>query len=582
MGTRRFVTGLVALSAASACTIVPSSGNPTTVGKEDAGSDPMSQPYVRVIVSPPKQGATPVEIVQGFQAAMTGFDATSQKIAKQYLTPEAQAKWNPAETDAVVCDCRFGVTNLPEADVAEFVLPIKGKRIATIDPQGRYLSAPADSEGAPLVDNITLVKLNGQWRIATPPPGLLLRPADLARAYRSVDLYYPDVTGAGLVTDRVRLAIDPGRGFAESLIRRLLLGPSAPLADGVQNMFPKNTKLRGIRVEDDAVVMDFTGELAQLSAYPERLRVLKAQLAWTFAAVAQLPIVITVNGEPFPGGGLPFQQREYTAFDPAVLPHEALAYFVHNGTLMKQGRTWEESLPVPGAAGQPNQAFDHPAIAEIPYNRVAALRPEPGIWVADLANGSQWQRWITGDRLTPPSWDRYGELWSVEQLPEGGSRVWRAREGQAFPVSAPGLDAARVKAFRVARNGVRAAVVADSGAGESVQIGVIVRLGDYRMGGLEELVPPEQDRTIVDIAWQDDSTLLVLTEKAKQQSLLVYSIADGDGPDTPSVDQRVNSMSAAPGQILAADEDGALRSSDGTKWATPIKSGVTYALYPLG
>ncbi|GIH22089.1 lipoprotein [Acrocarpospora phusangensis] len=585
MWTRRYLAGLVALGAVSACTIVPSSGNPTTVDKEDGGSDPLSQPYVRIIASEPRQNATPVEIIQGFQAATAGFDDTSRMIAKMYLTPEARAKWHPSGSKATVCDCKFTSPELPDQDATELRLPIKGKTIATIDPEGRYLPAPSGTDNS-VVDEIALVKLDGQWRISAAPAGLLLRPDDLSRAYRRVTLYYPDIEGQGLVADRVRLPIDPVRGFPESLIERLLAGPSKPLADGVRNVFPKGTDLRDIRVEDDAVVMDFSSELARLAGSPDRLRVMKAQLAWTFSAVAALPIVVTVNGEPFPGGGLRFQQREYQNFDPAVLSPQAGGYFVHNGTLVKEPRPNEEPVPVPGAAGQPNQAFTDPALAELPYTRVAALRPDPGIWVADLVDGSQWQRWITAEgALTPPSWDRYGEVWSVERTaPEGayGSRVWHAREGRPLQVSAPELENANVKAFRVARDGVRAAVIADHGAGESVQIGVIVRLADYRVGGLEELIPPEEGRTIVDIAWQDDGTLLVLTEQGKQQSLTVYSIADGDDPETPNVDRRVSSISAAPGHILAADEDGALRRWNGTKWDTPIKAGVTYVVYPLG
>ncbi|GAA0982217.1 LpqB family beta-propeller domain-containing protein [Acrocarpospora macrocephala] len=586
MSTRRYLAGLVALGALSACTIVPSSGNPTTVEKEDGGSDPLSQPYVRVIATEPKPDATPVEIVQGFQAAMAGFDDTSRAIARTYLTPEARAKWNPAKANTIICDCKFTPAEVPDPDAKEYAVPITGKQIATIDPEGRYLASPADTENNAW-DPISLVKLDGQWRISAAPAALLLRPDDLSRAYRTVTLYYPDLAGQGLVSDRVRLPIDPVRGFPESLIERLLLGPSKPLSDGVRNTFPPGTELRDIRVEDNAVVMDFSAQLGELASAPERLRAVKAQLAWTFTAVApQMPIVVTVNGEPFPGGAVRFQRGDFGEFDPSVLAKEPPGYYVLDGTLVKETKNNEPPAPVLGAAGEPNQAFHHPAMAELPYGRVAALRPEPGIWVADLAEGSQWQRWISGEgKLTPPSWDRYGEVWSVEKVgPEDalGSRVWRGVNGQAIPVTAPGLETANVKAFRVARDGVRAAVISDHGAGEQVDIGIIVRMGDYRVGGLETLIPPEEGRTILDIAWQDDGTVLVLTEKAKQQSLLVYSISGGDAPDTPTVDNRINSITAAPGTILAADENGALRRWDGTKWNAPVKSGVTYVLYPLG
>ncbi|WP_157555524.1 LpqB family beta-propeller domain-containing protein [Herbidospora yilanensis] len=587
MSTKTRVLALVAtLAALTGCTIVPASGNPPTASEDERGGDILSQTYVRILASPPRPDATAVEIVRGFQAAMASFDDPQRKIARQYLTGAAAASWQPWAAATRVCDCRFA-DDLPEEDAEKFVVSFKGRQVGTLEAGGRYRAA---SDGT-LDEAFTLVRVNGEWRISEAPQGLILLRTDLTRAYAPVEIYFPNPSFNGLVADRVRVPIDPSRGLPESLIRTLLRGPTGPLAGAVENVYPKGTELNGIEIEGDTLYVDFSAPIAGLRDSPERIKAMKAQLAWSLGTdrVGGRYIEILVNGDAFPGGGMRFKPTEYPTYNPSVITGDAAGYFVRDGRMFRiAGKDEEQPVAVLGSAGQPTRPFKHSAVSAEGRDQVAALMgDETGVWVTQMVAGSPWQRWINAQgHLTPPSWDREGEVWAVETA-GGKSQVWHAATaGHQSPVPAPELENANVTAFRVARDGVRVAVVADNGAGPTVQIGSIVRGPTYRVGALETLVPAEEGQKIVDVAWRDATTLLVLTEKnspsGSQQALAAYPIMDGDEKTSIEVPKRLTSITSTDSRILARDENGTITVWDGKKWTTLVDDGSDYPAYPLG
>ncbi|WP_157518918.1 LpqB family beta-propeller domain-containing protein [Herbidospora mongoliensis] len=586
MSTRRVFAMVATAAALAGCTIVPTSGNPPTASEEERGGDILSQTYVRILAQPPRPDATAVEIVRGFQAAMASFDDPQRKVARQYLTGEAATGWQPWATATTVCDCRFA-DDLPEEDADKFSVSFKGKKVATLEKGGRY--RPTSSEET-VDESFTLIRVNGEWRISAAPAGLILLRSDLTRAYAPVEIYFPNLSFTGLVADRVRVPIDPSRGLPESLIRTLLNGPSGPLAGAVENVYPEGTKLNGIRVEGDTLYVDFSAQIAGLRGRPDRIKAMQAQLAWSLGTdrIGGRSIEILVNGETFPGGGIRFKITDFPSYDPAVITGDVAGYFVRDGMMYRAAKDGEQSAPVLGAAGQSTRPFNHSAVSSEDRDQVAALMgDETGVWATQLVDGSPWQRWINAQgRLTPPSWDRNGEVWSVESA-GGRSQVWRASTGgHQSPVPAPELAEADVTAFRVARDGVRVAVVADNGSGQTVQIGSIVRGQTYRVGALETLVPAEEGQKVIDVAWKDATTLLVLTEKdspnGPQQALAAYPILDGDEKTPIELSKRLKSITSTDSRILASDENGALTVWDGKKWNLLVKDGSSFPAYPLG
>jgi len=586
-GTAFAAMALVVVAAANACAVVPTTGSPRAA-EEDNSRDTLNQPYVRMIATPPRKDASPEDIVKGFQAAMASFDDPTLAVARQYLTETAAQKWNPWRQTTV-----FETKLVPEGlsgqdlkDAKDTTVTLKGTAVATIDSEGRYTPA-----SGVVAQQFTLARASGaQWRIEAPPDARLLSTDDLKRDYRQVDLYYPPATQAvGLVVDRVWVPINPGTGVPETLVRRLLAGPTASIRDSVTSAFPDGTDLNQITVEGDTVVVDFTSPVE--SVPDDRIEAMKAQLTWTLGdLVTGRTVEIRVDGEPFRGTPLRFNPRDYSRFDPNVLPSQPQQYYMQDGKLFRAKEKGGE--PVGGAAGAQGASFDKPAVSVDSPPQVAALVGDEGIWVTSTAVGGQWQRWIEGKTkdLTPPSWDRYGAVWTAERVGDHETQIWRAISGQAGRVTVigKGLAESRVLALRVSRDGARVAAITQDANGEAVEIGTIVRSGGEATITNVQRLDARTDQDIVDIAWQDAASLLVLSKGKGGQELSTWSVMEGmEVPDAAiklDAQAEIGSIVGAPPDHVLAGSDGEVRTYNVDKkaWGVIAKNGATDPVYPLG
>jgi hypothetical protein len=567
--------------------MVPTSSSPRAA-EENGGRDTLSQPYVRMIAALPKNGSLPDEIVKGFQAAMASFDDSRLEVARKYMTPGAAEKWNPWQQTQVY-DGKIELDRPADLKGAtSAAVSLKGRVVATLDAEGRYRSV-----SAPLNQTFGLVKVDGQWRINAAPDVRLLSADDLKRAYRQVDLCFPPATNvSGLVVDRVWVPVEPSMGVPETRIRRLLSGPTTSIRDAVTSAIPDGTALNQITVEGDRVVIDLTPAVESVSS--ERLEAMEAQLVWTLGdLVTGRSVEVRVNGEPFRGSGLRFRPGEYSSFDPNVLTSSAQVYYLRNGKL-DQAKEKETSggVPVSGAAGEQSALKDPAVSGEQPQPRVAAVAAD-GVYVADMFHGSQWRRWIAGKDLTPPSWDRYGAVWSAETFGLQQSRVWEAVGGQAQKVLIPEeLGTSRILALRVSRDGARVALILDDGLGTTVKTGTVVRIGpQVRIDDLQTLIDPRENQKIDAIAWQDAAELLVLSEGKSGQELTTWSVMEGMAEpdatiklDTASKIASHSGIAAAPGHVLAGYEDGTVLNYNIEKkdWSPVARDGASTPVYPLG
>lgn len=566
----------------SACSLIPMGGNPVP-GEETGSGDSLNRPYYRKIASPPKQDGQPIEILKGFQAAMASDD-DSRATARLYLTGDAQRTWNPW-AGVTVFDQQKQIritSSTDDPDVTQ--LAYDATVVATIDDDGRY----RPSGGSLSEKSFTLVKTDVGWRISAAPPGLLLSKDDFLRIYRPFDLYYPDQQLSGLVVDRVQVPVNPRESLTESMVDRLLRGPTSALRGAVRSALPEGTRLNRVTAADQGtLVLDFTSEILAVRTSRPLQKAMEAQLAWTLRGLASgRDIEVLVNGEPWPGGGLRIEPDKYGGYDPNVLPQQPEAYFMRDGRLHRL--TWtDDNPPVPGTAGQKTREVSRPAVSGDLHKKVAALGGD-GVYVAPLGENGQWQRWIRGTRLTAPSWDRYGDVWSVENVGPQRSRVWRSNGGPQRQVRAPALEKANVSALKVARDGVRVAVVADDGLGPQVRVGAIDR-DNGRIGGWHTLDATVQGSEVVDLAWQDAHTLLVLTKDTKQnRELTAWNVTDGTQITSAGLksDARIRSITATPdGKLLAgADEEGEILLWDPEKkkeWTTLVEGGAITPAFPL-
>ena len=242
---------------------------------------------------------SPGEIVAGFVQASASFE-NDHSVAREYLTPETAAIWNPATGTRVyegnlALSAQGGTTTEGSTSVQ-----LQAAEAGSISAQGRYQVSAAARE---INIGFRLTQVSGEWRIASPPSGLLLSRADIDRAYRSFNVYFLDPSFSTLVPDPRMIPLD-GPGVATSLMRALLTGPTDWLAPAVRTGFPDGTTLtvESVPVIDGIARIDLD-PLARLTDDATRA-VMSAQMVWTLGQVSTISdIEITAGGATVAGTG---------------------------------------------------------------------------------------------------------------------------------------------------------------------------------------------------------------------------------------------------------------------------------------
>lgn len=549
MGERRFrrYAALLVAAALAGCAQVPTHG-PIQQGQEVGLRQQDS--FVRRIAEPPPAGADPVRIVRGFLAASSNFDG-NHAVAREYLAPEANATWDPGAGVQVY-----------DARAATFVqraggrVALQAPRGGSIDAEGSYTPA---APGAAQEADFTLRQVGGQWRIAGLPNGLLLSVTDVARAYRQVYLYYLDPSRTRLVPDPVLLPVRDS--LASAAVRALLAGPTRRLRGAVATAFPPGTRLVSgtVPVVGNVARVDLTG--AVQAAAPGDREALSAQLVWTLRTLPEVrSVAVTSEGVDLsvPGMGATQPRDAWARFDPAVLPVDSPAYAVRDGRL---GTFAQDAFgPLQGAVGTGQAPLVAPAVspdgtlvAGLSADRSGLLlaRVGPGEPVRPLA--------VPGSGpLTAPSFDFRNTLWVARQ---GGTGplLWAVPPGSApQAVDAPELAGSPVVALRVARDGVRLAVVVRRGGVPTLLVGVVVRepSGRLRATGFQPVAPGFVD--VRDVVWQDAVRLAVLGAVGDQQLQPYVLAVDGETRKPTASLAGIVSIAAGPADRLlaATSQDG--------------------------
>jgi Lipoprotein LpqB beta-propeller domain/Sporulation and spore germination len=551
------VTAATAVAVLSGCASIPTSGPVEQRGEVRTAGDDTS---VRVLAKGPTDGMTQADIVEGFLLASASFD-DDHGVARSFLAPETQQSWDPNQGTVIYADD----ADRKVVDKQGNGLELRAHEVATITPRGEYAAADTLSV---VKAAFSLRRVDGQWRIADLPDGLLLTPRDVDRSYRAFDLYFLDPTSTRLVPNTIFLPFGPSA--STSLVTELLAGPTDWLAPAVRSAFPSGTALSvpSAPVQDGVVQVDLSDTV--LDASLNDLQLLSAQLVWTLRQLPGVSAVrITAGGVPLPGVDAEQPADGWAQFSPDG-PAVGDALVVRDGRLVRLAAG--EIVAVPGKLGDGSIPAADPAISP-EGDQIAALSPELDTLYLTAPNADSVQTALTGTQLTPPSWDPFGAVWTVSRTSKG-SAVWTVRPGDETPrrVSAPDLDGQRVVALRVARDGVRVAVIVDGPKSRHLLLGRIERSADtLTLGGLRRVESSLDD--VADVAWADADQMAVIGQEpnGSLQPLLV----DSDGTVSPASGSLSDTVriAAAPGQpLVAATADGKLWLSTAVGWQ-PVDAG---------
>ena len=421
----------------------------------------------------PTPGAQPDQIVRGFIAASARPDAdggtgSSFAAARQYLTPDAQASWQPSTQPVVILDDNYRT----EVDsTAPGSVTVSGN-----SPGGLDTSRSFHSISAGVTRSMHLVKIDDEWRISDPPAELILTSSDFPTAYRQRVLYFLDPSGTVVVPDIRHIVIGQSpANRANRLLALLLDGPAESLAGAVTSSFTDRSGLRSNpSVDADGVLqVDFTG--VNISTTEAR-RALAAQVVWTLSPTAPR-ISISVDGVPLDPAQPVYTINSVTSFDPDRLPGTGQVasdpfYVGPSGAIVGL----LDGKPVAGPLGTGSPAVLS-AAASATTGVTAAVAVDPG--------GGQQLLLTSPDQVDRADPALKADVLTQPSLTRAGDEAWVVQNGRTKPevyrVSTSGTPSRErvpaeeltgkgdVTALALSPDGVRVAIV----AGGQLYVGVL-------------------------------------------------------------------------------------------------------------
>ncbi|MFF4237167.1 LpqB family beta-propeller domain-containing protein [Actinomadura geliboluensis] len=504
------------------CANVPSGGQVVS-GRPAERAERVDDPYVRLIPVKPRPDWGPAEIVSGFLAASASFD-DGHKVAKMYLG--GRASWSPGLRPSVtVLASRVTDPHVVKSAENQATVRVTGEELGTITADGQYTASPKEFEAV-----FQLTKTSqGVWRITGLPgdekSGLLLTKDDVERAMRTVNLFFFAPDRHTLVPNGVFLPVANRQALPTQLVQALLAGPTSWLAGAVDSAFPEGTRLRrGVQIEKEVATVDLTKEAR--GGDVERM---SAQLSWTMRQLSEIKQWrLQIDGRTVAPGDMdatqPMNGWQENSPDGAASQDGAHqnAYVVGPSGFIGTLEGDRAQPLVTGAAGY----LTHPAVAP-GYQEFAGLSADgTQLLLAAPVTGAPSPRVLLnahrGARFTAPSWSGDGTLWAVESTKDA-SWLWVRRPGKP-PVRAAhwGLGGRQVLAFHVARDGVRAAVIARIDGRPQVQMGRIAHDPDGSLDVGSFLPVSSELQDAVDLSWRDYNTLAVLGRAKRDSQTLPF------------------------------------------------------------
>lgn len=552
----RWVRGCVLLAAVgtlAACVAVPESGpvqfaNPTASQAAPAG--------VTVFPAGPTKNDTPVQIVAGFLEAMASYQP-GYPVAKEFLTPSARSSWTTSSVTVYDQPDSGGV-----AERKNHVVRLSAVRTARITGGGEWDST---GSGKPLTVDFPMAAVHGQWRIDKPPAGVLMSSFDVEREYSPYDLYFFDTSFHWLIPDRRFL---PSRSSVETLlIARLAAGPSAWLSPVVRTGFPEGATRVAPAVTLSGANAQVTVDDKFIALTEDQRKLLYAQISQTLAQIGVTAIAVVTSKGPLSVLG-----------EPEFVPVNVWAKYGLNGNdpsgvAYAFGTDGLKSIRA-HSAGEPmlDQLADtsgRTCAVNVDDDQIAVVSSGGSTVLAARLAGHAPIVVARGTSFAQPSFDRFGDLWLADAR-ASGSRVWVWHDSKLSPVSIGKLARAHISALRVSDDGVRAALVLSSKAGDTVVMARIDRPASGKSA--PKLSAPRSAAApvtkISGLAWSDLDTLILLGAKGGAP-LQPYEVAiDGSSGVSVGSSPSATSLAADQGQpLLLGGSDGVISSHEqGYRW----------------
>lgn len=502
---------MAAIVLLSSCAGIPSNG---PVGK----SDPLAPHNNSVNVSfqqfAPVQDASPESIIRGFIDSGTGVSDDFQ-VARQYLAPALAQSWSPDKRTLVYKDT-FAIAEGAQKD--SFVLTFDV--VSTVDSMG--VLRPEKTDATETLD-MKLVQVDGQWRIAGAPDGLVLTEANFQTLFSPVSLYFYDPTFTYGVPD-VRWLTGRSSRTSTAIVKAMLEGPAPYLKGAVVSAFPN-----GIGLERDSVPVNNGLAKVGLTAKPlldtsvQQRQQMHAQLLVTLqkALSTVIEVQFLADDREVDMGGT------VDAITPMVLDNSVPPTQV---ALSKNELVTFDGTKVAAIPNVPSVAALQPSAPAISYSgKEFAFLSGEGNQIVTVTAGEQPVIALSGVALTPPSFAPNGWLWSAAGdgsgmvlaiNPDDGGKL-----GTPVVLTVPWLVGRQVTTLRISREGTRALIISQANGVSRVNISGIFKSGDAPKE-LNEPLTLEHGGTPTLGVWASESSVAVMAPDAKDPvSIQVLDLA---------------------------------------------------------
>lgn len=572
---RRLAAALLAgavLVLPTGCIRMPESG-PVVQTRSDGSL--ANEPPIYIDPKPPQPGASALDIVNGFLDAMTATPIQTN-VAKQFLTRDAQATWNPERqtiTYAEVPSARGTSRQLSVTLSEAHRLDSRGTWRGSLEPPDNILQFPMEQE-------------DGEWRISRPPDALVVPESWFEQRFRQVSLYFFDPTAQILVPEPV--FVPRGEQLASALTSALLQGPGPGLSRVTRTFIPPGLKVYlSVTVSPQGVAdISLRGDAGQET--PEAIELMVAQLAWTLRQEPAIRALrISIGGEPvtLPGGVSEFSVDQGAEFDPTGFQASSLLYGLRDGMLVSGNATSLEA--VDGPLGEKDYGVENVALNLI-ATRVAAVSGGGRAVLVAPARGRSGKvhQIVSGaSHLLRPAWDFSDRLWLVDDA-KGGARVSYVEGERSAPLRVPGVSGRKVRSFLVSRDSTRFVAVVRGRTGDSLVVSRIVHDDQGRVVRAlraHRISPAEDGEVrIRDIAWQSTTMVAVLNVINGKLSKVSTIALDGSPPGLDSLATtlrgRVLALAGSPvdsESLYAVTQSSLIDLSDGDGGPIPLDPRVS-------
>ncbi|MDO4666040.1 MAG: LpqB family beta-propeller domain-containing protein [Actinomycetaceae bacterium] len=473
-----FVLVMAVCLGLAGCASIQTSGPVTPAKTSDDAVETLSQ-----LGSPPAPGSSPKRLVTDFLRALGAGSYDDFQVARKYLTPTAAKQWqNP--TNVTVTQDAIRVT----IDESNSSATLSAVERMSIDQSG---VASLDNMGASLRMGIGLEKVGSQWRISTPPNGVLMPVDNFENAYVRRNLYFVSEDGETLVPDPRWF---PRMGVEDSLVRALVRGPAPALGGVVKNYFSPGIKVTSEKIHRQGAYLrvQFNGMLATLGSRP--LGFAYAQLERTLNAISGVNQVSMYAGGHDVGRGRPpafvlLRKDRMIGFKEGALVdgNDPSVVIATAEELKKLGPVHQ------GAVGPDGGAF-----AVVVANGNALVKVGEGVPVT----------LYEGPNLRSPAVDRAGWAWTGESSSENVVAV--NNQGNVAQIGLPWSGKYAVTHLQLSLDGARALVTIRENDTDFTYLCAVIREG----GKPVKLANPEQVANSIEkvrsLQFVDDTEFAVL------------------------------------------------------------------------